>query len=290
LLHIPHPADAPPGTDELHAPAAAMYQGAEPVPLEDAVAAAARGDDSLWLRSPMRRTPCSARQGPGNASRMSNQEAVAAEAFRRLITAHLHPKAAGGTGSLPTQGSGGLNSAAAAAAALLTGGLPAGGGSSRPSDGSSCDATAAAAGGSMDSLAAAAAAAAAADAEEAGAAGVHDDEDDDAEGGICVGPQHQADLPSQRPLPAFAAAVALMELRKSGNRGPAPEEVLRLALEVSSTHGRGWGGGEVVRAQLSPVVGAGRITEHLCVVINHCSWMQHGVPVYAMLLLSSIHV
>jgi hypothetical protein len=239
LLHIPHPADAPPGTDELHAPAAAMYQGAEPVPLEDAVAAAARGDDSLWLRSPMRRTPCSARQGPGNASRMSNQEAVAAEAFRRLITAHLHPKAAGGTGSLPTQGSGGLNSAAAAAAALLTGGLPAGGGSSRPSDGSSCDATAAAAGGSMDSLAAAAAAAAAADAEEAGAAGVHDDEDDDAEGGICVGPQHQADLPSQRPLPAFAAAVALMELRKSGNRGPAPEEVLRLALEVSSTHGRG---------------------------------------------------
>jgi hypothetical protein len=81
----------------------------------------------------------------------------------------------------------------------------------------------------MDSLAAAAEAAAAAD---AAAAAAGEEEEDEVEGGICVGPEHQADLPRVRPLPAFAAAVALMEMRKSGNRGPEPEEALRMALEV----------------------------------------------------------
>lgn len=228
LLQIPCPADAPPRHDEPAPPASAMYNGVDPVPLEQAAAAAARGDDSLWLRSPMRRTPCSARQGLPGASRAHNQEAVAAEAFRRLISAHLHPKAAAGAAGRPGgQGSAGLSSAAAAAAALLAGSIPAGIAGSRPSDGSS-GATAAAGGGSMDSLAAAAAAAAAADA-AAAAAG---DDEEEVEGGICVGPEHQADLPCVRPLPAFAAAVALMEMRKSGNRGPEPDKALRMALEV----------------------------------------------------------
>jgi hypothetical protein len=61
---------------------------------------------------------------------------------------------------------------------------------------------------------------------------VEEAEDQDEEAGICVGPEHQADLPLVRPLPGFAAAVALMELKKSGLKGPGHEEALRLALEV----------------------------------------------------------
>lgn len=238
LLEIPCPADQPPQLDEPAPPAAEMYNGMDPVPLEEAAAAAARGDDSLWLRSPMRRTPCSARQGAPGASRMSNQEAVAAEAFRRLITAHLHPKAAGPASQQAGHNSGsglGNAAAAAAAAAMLAGSMPANA-AGRASDGSSSDAACNAAG-SMDSLAAAAAAVAAADAAEQAGDGVAaegDDEGEEVEGGICVGPEHQADLPLVRPLPAFAAAVALMELKKSGCRGPTPEEALRMALEVSA--------------------------------------------------------
>jgi len=237
LLEIPCPADQPPQPDEPAPPAAVLYNGMDPVPLEEAAAAAARGDDSLWLRSPMRRTPCSARQGAPGASRMSNQEAVAAEAFRRLISAHLHPKPAGHASQQAGHNSGsGLGNAAATAAAMLAGSMPVNA-AGRASDGSSSDAACNATG-SMDSLAAAAAAVAAADAAEQaggdGGAAEGDDEDEEVEGGICVGPEHQADLPHVRPLPAFAAAVALMELKKSGCSGPTPEEALRMALEVST--------------------------------------------------------
>jgi hypothetical protein len=83
----------------------------------------------------------------------------------------------------------------------------------------------------MDDLAAAAAAAAAADAAEE-AAMEADEDGEEAQGGICVGPEHQADLPFVRPLPAFSAAMALMDLKKSGNKGPDPELALRMAMEV----------------------------------------------------------
>jgi hypothetical protein len=55
----------------------------------------------------------------------------------------------------------------------------------------------------------------------------------DEEEGIEVGPQHQADLPLLRPLPALSAAAALLELRKAGRPGPPQQEALGIAIEVS---------------------------------------------------------
>ncbi|KAF8060099.1 trx [Scenedesmus sp. PABB004] len=81
-------------------PPAAALCGSEPVPLEEAAAAAARGDDSLWLRSPVRRTPRSTRGGPGGP------EAAAAETFRRLVSGLPPGPGAAGGGGWPRGGGG----------------------------------------------------------------------------------------------------------------------------------------------------------------------------------------
>jgi hypothetical protein len=68
-----------------------------------------------------------------------------------------------------------------------------------------------------------------ADACDAAAASSGDEEE-----GIAVGPQHQADLPLLRPLPALSAAAALLDLRKAGRPGPQQQEALAIAIEVRS--------------------------------------------------------
>jgi hypothetical protein len=66
-------------------------------------------------------------------------------------------------------------------------------------------------------------------ADSAAAAGVSSGDEEE---GIAVGPQHQADLPLLRPLPALSAAAALLELRKAGRPGPPQNEALAIAIEV----------------------------------------------------------
>jgi hypothetical protein len=88
-----------------------------------------------------------------------------------------------------------------------------------------------------------------------GAAGAARGDGDDGEDGIAVGSPHQADLPQLRPLPAVGAAIALMELRKAGARGPALGDALAEAIQekarsdllpkdaVEDVWARGGGGG-----------------------------------------------
>ncbi|KAF6255264.1 hypothetical protein COO60DRAFT_235055 [Scenedesmus sp. NREL 46B-D3] len=168
-----------------------------PIPLEEAAAAAARGDDSLWLRSPVRRTPRSVRGTqlhsglPGAARPNGAQEAVAAEVLRRLL------------------GEDAQAAAAAAGAATASSQQPA------------------RAGGRWDSPPAGRQQQESADAADAAAASSSGDEED----GVAVGPQHQAELPLLRPLPALRAAAALLELSKAGWAGPPPQEALAIAIE-----------------------------------------------------------